>query len=75
MMVKEIILSIAIGSVTGCATHYEHVQYPCPPHPALPIVSATELQTLSDEVYAKLVHREEVLKSYMRLLEVNCARR
>lgn len=70
-----LIVLFAIALLTGCTTtRYEYAQYPCPPRPVLPTISASELESLSDEAYAALVRRDAALKSYARLLEVNCER-
>lgn len=85
-MVKEIILSATINGIAKWAvlllllascttTRYEHVQYPCPPKPVLAKIASTELASLTDETYAKLVRREMALRAYARLLEVHCAKR
>lgn len=50
--------------VIGCATdpRYQSVSLPMPALSILPTIHGSELQCLSDDVYGRLVLREELIK-------------
>lgn len=59
--------------LAGCGkTYFAPVPLPCPPMPALPKVAAAELQSLSDDVYRRLVERELRLRAHIGQLRAVC---
>lgn len=70
-----LMLLIALA-LTACASPRYTVDTPeCPPLPKLPVVMETELSSLSDESYARLVDRELTLMEYIGVLKSFCTER
>lgn len=60
-----ILLILVVMALAGCAReviHYAPVSLPIPADPELPTVDRAELTCLSDDVYARLVYREALIK-------------
>lgn len=71
MKAKEIILVVAIGSLTACSTGKSY--HPsCPTRPTLPTITAEQLEALNAHAYKSLVRRELALINYIELLETHC---
>ena len=69
-----LLLAAVASQLGGCAAEPQYVVHrlPCPPKPTLPVIMETELESLSDAAYRRLVERELRLKAYIDQLEVGC---
>ena len=72
LMLAAVIISTAIGSA-GCGRtaeiRYRQEPLPLPSRPALPALSAGEMECLSDDAYARLVRRDLQRRQYAEELE------
>lgn len=60
-------------SLSGCASdRYVVMVPPCPVRPSLPLVMETELTSLTDDAYSRLVERELILLDYIGELKTLC---
>lgn len=74
MKVKETILKASsLLILTGCVSK-EFIAYEptCPSRPVLPLVMETELHSLDQDTYQRLVERELRLKEHIDLLRSFC---
>lgn len=71
---KAALAAFFVFGIGGCALQERYAPAPavCPPMPTLPLIYARELQTLSDDVYRRLVERELRLKEHIGQLEAIC---
>lgn len=70
-----LMLLIALA-LTACTAPRYAVETPeCPPMPKLPVIMETELNSLSDNAYTRLVDRELTLLEYIGELKSFCTAR
>lgn len=71
---KAALAAFFVFGVGGCTANEQFAPVPvvCPPMPTLPLIYARELQTLSEDVYRRLVERELRLKEHIGQLRAVC---